>query len=63
MESGVYIGEVPSYAILDLTGSWRATPNMTISAVVQNVLDDKHREFVGVPEIGRLGLLRVTRTF
>jgi outer membrane receptor for ferrienterochelin and colicins len=63
VESGVYVGEVESYTLVDLTGSWKVLPATTISAVVQNVFDDKHMEFVGVPKIGRLGLLRVTQTF
>ena len=63
VESGVYVGEVESYTLLDLTGSWKILPTTTVSAVVQNVFDDQHQEFVGVPEIGRLGLVRVTQTF
>lgn len=63
VESGVYVGDVEDYTLCDLTGSWKVLPATTISVVVQNVFDDMHREFVGVPEVGRLALLRVTQTF
>jgi len=63
VESGVFVGNVKAYTLLDLSGSWEVIPHTTVSAVVQNALDHDHREFVGVPQIGRFGVLRVTRTF
>jgi len=30
---------------------------------IQNVLDYKHIEFVGAPPIGRLAILRLTKSF
>jgi iron complex outermembrane receptor protein len=63
VESGIYVGDVEAYTLLDLSASWQFIPSTSISAVVQNVLDNEHREFVGTPEIGRLGLVRLTHSF
>ncbi len=63
VESGIYVGDVESYTLLDLSASWTFVPGTSISAVVQNVGDEDHREFVGTPEIGRLGLVRLTHSF
>ena len=35
-------------------------PNLGLSLSVQNILDDRHRDFLAVPETGRLGILRLT---
>ena len=63
--SGVYVGEVGFYTLLDVNASWRVpgSGSTVLSAQVINALDDKHREFVGVPEIGRVGLVKLTHTF
>lgn len=63
VESGVYVGEVDSYALVDLAASWEAVAGTTVSAMVQNLFNNEHQEFVGVPEIGRLALVRVTQLF
>jgi iron complex outermembrane receptor protein len=65
VESGVYTGDVSAYTLLDLNASYRlpAVANTVLSIHVLNVLDDQHRELVGAPEIGRVGLLRLTHTF
>jgi iron complex outermembrane receptor protein len=63
VESGIYVGDVEAYTLLDLSASWQFIPSTSVSAVVQNVLDNEHREFVGTPEIGRLGLVRLTHSF
>jgi len=36
---------------------------MTFDIMVQNVFDKEHREFIGAPKIGRLGLARLNFTF
>ncbi len=59
--SGLGNDDLPSYALVDLAGSYRLpiTPNVHVALSIQNLLDNRHREFIGVPEIGRLVLLRL----
>jgi iron complex outermembrane receptor protein len=63
VQSGVYQGRVAGYEVLDLYAGWRLpwAPSIDFSLEVQNLLGDRHREYVGAPEIGRLavGRLRV----
>jgi len=35
--------------------------NTRLNLTVQNLLNNKHKEFVGLPEIGRLALVRLTQ--
>jgi outer membrane receptor for ferrienterochelin and colicins len=65
VRSGVFIGAVPSYATLDLNTSW-ALPfsRMTRATLsVQNLLNNKHLEYIGTPKIGRLAILQLTQQF
>jgi len=74
--SGVYVGEVRGYTVVDGTVGYHfpglSRVGITLSA--QNLLtfvegvDEspftlRHTEFVGTPAVGRLGLLRVTYSF
>jgi outer membrane receptor protein involved in Fe transport len=34
-----------------------------VNLTIQNLTDNRHREFVFVPEIGRLAMLRLTHEF
>ncbi|MYG00515.1 TonB-dependent receptor [Candidatus Poribacteria bacterium] len=65
VQSGVYIGEVESYWTLDLNAGYDIPlgPKPRFSLTVQNLLDHKHQQFVGTPEIGRLAIARLTQTF
>lgn len=63
--AGVYAGRVDEYGVLDLRAGW-ALPgmrNVELSVEALNVLDNRHQEFVGAAEIGRLVLARVRATF
>lgn len=62
VNSGVYIGQSDNYTVFDFAGGidLPAAFKTRLSLTIQNVLDYKHREFFGVPEIGRLALLRLT---
>jgi iron complex outermembrane receptor protein len=61
VNSGVYVGKVDRYAIFDLCLNYDL--NLTrFSLTVQNLLDNRHAEFVGAPELGRLAILRVTQS-
>ncbi|MEZ5066106.1 MAG: TonB-dependent receptor [bacterium] len=65
VNSGVFVGDVQSYATVDLDGEY-TFPQMTgtsLSVSVQNVLDHNHREFVGTPELGRIAIFRLNQRF
>ncbi|MFL5613410.1 MAG: TonB-dependent receptor plug domain-containing protein [Gemmatimonadaceae bacterium] len=61
MNSGVYVGNVAAYTLTDAGLSYRVPQRsdllLTLSA--DNLLDARHREFVGAPEIGRLVLVQL----
>lgn len=61
---GPFVGsDVDQYEVVDLSTSWNFYGHTTLAITVQNVLDNKHIEFVGGAEIGRLAIARVTQTF
>ena len=55
-ESGVFIGDVEAYSLLDVNASYLLPfgDNLRLGVDVSNALDNKHRTFIGAPEIGRL---------
>ena len=65
MNSGVYVGDVDSYAVVDASVGYRLPfqPATRISLNATNLFNNEHREFVGAPEIGRLLLFRVQHDF
>lgn len=63
VNSGVYQGVVEQYQTLDLSAGYSVLDNTRLSLSVQNILDDKHIEFVGAPELGRLAIVRLTQSF
>jgi outer membrane receptor for ferrienterochelin and colicins len=65
MNSGVYVGTVDSYTVVDLGVTWRIPRfrNSRLAIQAQNVFDSQHQQFIGAPSIGRLITGRVTHTF
>ena len=63
MDSPFFGSTVESYRIVDLNVGWRFFEATNLSVTVQNLLDEKHIEFVGGPELGRLAIARITQTF
>jgi outer membrane receptor for ferrienterochelin and colicins len=65
MNSGVFIGTVESYTLVDATVAYRLpfAKSTTISVDATNILNEKHRELVGAPELGRLVLTQLQVTF
>lgn len=65
VNSGVYHGTVERYTTFDLSAGYDLpfSPDTRLSLTVQNLLNNEHQEFVGVPEIGRLSILRLTQSF
>lgn len=64
VNSGIFVGKVNRYAVFDLNSSYRLpfAGGTNFSLTVQNLLNNKHKEFVGVPELGRLAWIRLTKT-
>jgi hypothetical protein len=61
VNNGVYAGTVDAYAVMDLAAGavlpfWRAA---AVTLTVQNLLDARHTEIVGAPELGRFFLMRL----
>lgn len=64
-DSGVYVGEVQTYSIVDFNFGYDLpfSTGSRFALNVNNLLDKKHKEFIGAPELGRLIMARVTQTF
>ncbi len=65
MNSGVYLGDVDSYAVVDANIGYKlpVAAQAQVSLTVTNLFDNVHREFIGAPELGRLALLKLQYTF
>lgn len=65
MNSGVYVGSVGSYHLVDLNISYEIPSYKGLTATLSalNLLNNKHQEFVGAAEIGRWTTLRVQYNF
>lgn len=65
MNSGVYIGDVEGYQVVDAAIGYELPfrRGTRVSLTANNVLNNMHREFFGAPEIGRLLLLRLQADF
>lgn len=65
MNSGVFIGDVDGYAVVDANVSYQLpwAPNASIGVTATNIFDKAHQQFVGAPILGRLLLARLTYEF
>jgi iron complex outermembrane receptor protein len=61
MLSGVYSGNVPAYTTADAGFAYRLPGHERLLLTVsgQNVLGGSHREFIGAPMLGRLGVAQL----
>jgi iron complex outermembrane receptor protein len=62
MNSGVYVGNVKAYTLVDANAAYQIpwVPGVTASLTVNNLLDEKHFEAIGGAELGRLAVLQLT---
>lgn len=63
VRSGLYTGPVGKHTLLDVGAGYdlgNYLPGLRMNLSMFNVLDQQHREFVGSPAIGRMGLLQMT---
>lgn len=61
-----YIGEVDSYFLVDLGAGYdfsSSVEGLRLDFTIQNLLNNEHREFIGAPQLGRMGLARLTYSF
>ena len=65
IRSGVYVGDLESYYTIDVNAGYDLPigPRPRLSLTVQNLLNRRHQQFIGSPEIGRLSMVRLTQTF
>ncbi len=65
MNSGIFVGTVESYAVVDISASYKVpwAPGVRLSVTASNLFDNLHNEFVGAPALGRLVLGRINYSF
>ena len=66
VRSGVHQGRIDGFFLLDVGVGYdfkQYAPGLRVDVTGQNILNDRHREYVDVPEIGRLVTGRLTYTF
>ncbi|MEZ4885812.1 MAG: TonB-dependent receptor [Chitinophagales bacterium] len=65
LQSGIYIGEVPAYQVVDLNLGYTfpGSKGTYLSVSIQNLLNEVHQESVGAPQLGRLTMVRLSHTF
>ena len=65
MNSGVYVGDVNAYHMLDLTAQYTipGVDGMSFNLTATNLLDHRVQQFIGAAAIGRLIQGRLTYTF
>lgn len=61
--SGPYVGDVDNFFLVDIGAGYdfsQSVEGLRVDFSVQNILNNEHRQFVGAPELGRMGILRLT---
>ena len=60
VSSGVYRGDVDSYAVFDLNAGYMfRNSGLGVQLDITNIFDSKYQSFVGVPHFGRYTMLRM----
>ena len=57
--SGIYFGNIASYGILDLHGSYRINKYVSAMLTMNNMLNLRHFEIMGGPKLGRMIVFRL----
>lgn len=61
--AGIFRGTIPAYAILDLSGTYSATDNLTLSLNIANALDREHYQIFGGSILGRRSVVTAAYSF
>ena len=63
MASGPFVGRVKSRFLIDANLGWEVlAASSRVNLTIRNLLNNKHRDFVGTPKVGRLAMIRFTHT-
>ena len=63
VNSGVYIGEIDAYQVMDASVSYRLRTGTTLTVTANNVFNSDHMEFIGAAPLGRFVMFRVRHDF
>lgn len=66
ISSGPYVGDLPSFTLVDLGVGYdlsESVPGLKVDVGVNNALNEEHRQFIGAPLLGRMVIGRLTYTF
>lgn len=65
MQSGVYVGDVDAYTVVDLSLKYRlpVERDVDLHLDASNLLNTRYRSFIGAPEVGRLVFSQVSMRF
>jgi iron complex outermembrane receptor protein len=65
MNSGAFVGRVAGYGLADVGFAYRPSfaTHVMLAVFAQNALDNRHREFVGAPALGRLVMAQTQYSF
>ena len=59
VRSDVYVGRTEAYGLVDIALGRRVRADSRVSLTIQNLTDQRHRQFVDVAEIGRVAMLQL----
>ncbi len=57
--SGIYYGQINAYTIFDLHSGYEINDNLKVNLTINNVLNHRHTEIMGGPEMGQMIVLRL----
>ena len=66
VRSGALMGDVEDYWVLDLGGGYdfgAQARGLRFDLMIQNLFNNRHRQFIGAPLVGRVALAKLTYTF
>ena len=66
VRSGVHIGDIDSYFLVDLGARYEfgaRAEGLSLGLGISNALNNVHRQFIGAPKLGRIARLRLTYNF
>lgn len=61
--SGIYYGDISAYSIFDLHVGYQFNENLSGNLTINNMLDHRHTEIIGGPQLGRIIILRLQSKF
>ena len=57
--SGIYYGQINAYTIFDLHSGYEINDNLKVNLTINNILNHRHTEIMGGPEMGQMIVLRL----